>query len=71
MGRQTVAGLRPAPVVGIEWEMDLLERLTKRSQASLATQVKEYLDSVLSARKDHKSGSVRRGGKARKEAAVT
>ena len=57
LGRQTVAARRPAPVVSIEWERDLLGRLEKRGQSSLATQVSEYLDEVFSATKRHEAGN--------------
>ena len=62
LGRQTVAARRPAPVVSIEWEKDLLGRLEKRGQSALATQVSEYLDELLSARKQREAGNAPAAG---------
>ena len=62
LGRQTVAARRPAPVVSIEWEKDLLGRLEKRGQSALATQVSEYLDELLSARKRPEAGNAPASG---------
>lgn len=57
LGRQTVADRRPAPVVGIDWEKDLLRRLKERGQTALAKQVSEYLEEVLAAHKRRESGN--------------
>ncbi|MBI3743414.1 MAG: ATP-binding protein [Chloroflexi bacterium] len=46
VGAQTVKAHMPRPVVGIEWEMDLYQRLKVKGHLQMADQVGDYLEEV-------------------------